>query len=408
MCGSKVFTYVHPDGREEYSWVPTLCPAAAYTGRPCSSYYSSTSYSPGTVSVTHHQEPVYSYLPRVLPTPTYTPRSSTPSYHYRSGDESDHSHGSYQTGLGRDSSPREKRGRSRVSYRDDAASHRRSGRDKARRRERIVIVDGPPTPRTPPQTFCAPRSVPSSPNASPSHHVLDEPHRRRDSWSRRPVIVDERGLRSPRPPVRLESTDRSRTPGHARQTSSSSYDSRGSHSSSQAAAAAAVYTTSLDEGRRSRRAETKDEEQRQRELQAAREQRMNARIAKANAEIANRPAQPFPYGAAPSFSSASTAKHPSGADKTTGGAQPQAQTRAVGSGHMDELAERLRKLKLEDEKKRTGTPRPPQKPKKQVEWEDEVQKRRLAERLMPARRASVGPGSRRHRVLYDDGLYRWE
>jgi hypothetical protein len=34
--------------------------------------------------------------------------------------------------------------------------------------------------------------------------------------------------------------------------------------------------------------------------------------------------------------------------------------------------------------------------------------RRLRERLMPRRRATVGSGTRRHPVLYDDGLYRWE
>ena len=40
--------------------------------------------------------------------------------------------------------------------------------------------------------------------------------------------------------------------------------------------------------------------------------------------------------------------------------------------------------------------------------EDEAQRARLKERMQPRRRATVGPGSRRHRVLYDDGLYRWE
>jgi len=39
--------------------------------------------------------------------------------------------------------------------------------------------------------------------------------------------------------------------------------------------------------------------------------------------------------------------------------------------------------------------------------EEEALKQRLRERQMP-RRFSVGPGYRRHRVLYDDGMYRWE
>lgn len=40
--------------------------------------------------------------------------------------------------------------------------------------------------------------------------------------------------------------------------------------------------------------------------------------------------------------------------------------------------------------------------------EEEAQRQRLRERQMPRRRFSVGPGGRRHRVLYDDGVYRWE
>jgi len=40
--------------------------------------------------------------------------------------------------------------------------------------------------------------------------------------------------------------------------------------------------------------------------------------------------------------------------------------------------------------------------------EAEAMRQRLRERQMPRRRFSVGPGGRRHRVLYDDGVYRWE
>jgi hypothetical protein len=43
-----------------------------------------------------------------------------------------------------------------------------------------------------------------------------------------------------------------------------------------------------------------------------------------------------------------------------------------------------------------------------VEQEEEALRQRLRERQMPQRRFSGGPGNRRHRVLYDDGLYRWE
>jgi hypothetical protein len=42
------------------------------------------------------------------------------------------------------------------------------------------------------------------------------------------------------------------------------------------------------------------------------------------------------------------------------------------------------------------------------EEEEEALRQRLRERQLPRRRFSVGPGHRRHRVLYDDGVYRWE
>jgi hypothetical protein len=40
--------------------------------------------------------------------------------------------------------------------------------------------------------------------------------------------------------------------------------------------------------------------------------------------------------------------------------------------------------------------------------EEEAMRQRMRERQMPKRRSSVGPGNRRQRVLYDDGVYRWE
>lgn len=42
------------------------------------------------------------------------------------------------------------------------------------------------------------------------------------------------------------------------------------------------------------------------------------------------------------------------------------------------------------------------------EEQEEAMKARLRERQLPKRRFSVGPGYRRHRIAYDDGMYRWE
>lgn len=39
---------------------------------------------------------------------------------------------------------------------------------------------------------------------------------------------------------------------------------------------------------------------------------------------------------------------------------------------------------------------------------EEAHRLKVRESMVPRRRATVGPGSRRHRILYDDGLYRWE
>ena len=70
-----------------------------------------------------------------------------------------------------------------------------------------------------------------------------------------------------------------------------------------------------------------------------------------------------------------------------------------------ELAEALRRLNFE-EQRREEKARSLE--AKQAREEEAAQRQRLKERMMPKRRATVGPGSRRQRVLYDDGVYRWE
>jgi len=64
---------------------------------------------------------------------------------------------------------------------------------------------------------------------------------------------------------------------------------------------------------------------------------------------------------------------------------------------VDAAAER-RRLEIRDRQLR----------ERREESEQEAMRQRLRERQMPRRRFSVGPGGRRHRVLYDDGVYRWE
>lgn len=119
---------------------------------------------------------------------------------------------------------------------------------------------------------------------------------------------------------------------------------------------------------------------------------MQSRIKNANAEIASRPMEPFV--SRPSRSS--TYRRPS----------------VVVSGQADELAEAVRRMNFEEERREDKARKIARKEEKKArdeeKREEEAQRQRLRERMMPKRRATVGPGSRRERVLYDDGVYRYE
>lgn len=354
MCTTTVYTYVRPDGRREQVSTPQLCSASRH-GKVCAA--NTTFQYPYETPLAPGQAP---------PTPTYTPRSSTPNY--RSGDESDRSYHSAS------SSSRNKRpagvyinGQKVLNL--NKRSSRRSG-------ERIVLVDSPPTPRTPPQTYTAPHTAPSSPNfeaaATAAPYIYDaapgQPTRRSSMShhrpSQRPVIVDER----PRgQPIQIEVRDAR----HGRHASSSSRD----HSSS---------SVEDEERRRRHRRRQEKEEQRQREEEEIRRQRMLERIAKANAEISSRPPVPMP---------------PSPPRRSSTYARPAVE---VPYDRDAELAEAVRRMDIRDEQARRAARTAAERE------EEEAQRLRLLERMMPRRRATVGPGSRRHRVLYDDGVYRWE
>lgn len=349
MCTTNVYSYVHSDGRKETIEQPSLCPNSR-RGKPCSDnvVFQLPSQFVGAASAPAGTSYMGSHLP---PTPTYTPRSSTPNY--RSGDESDRS---YHSG----SSSRSKKRSSGIYVSVNGQPVVDMNRRERRSNERIVLVDGPPTPRTPPQTYTGPRTAPPSPSVP---FIVDAPAPR-DSYSRRPVIVDER-----RPRVTIELVDPATTSRHARHSSTSSHDSRHSRRSS--------YT---DEEERQQRRERRKEERR-REEQEIREQKIRARIDRANREIANRPAAPMPP--APPRRSATFTR-------------PAVE---INDRDQAELAEAVRRLRIEKEARRAA---------EEVEREEEAQRRRLLERIQPKRRATVGPGSRRTRVLYEDGVYRME
>lgn len=356
MCTTNVYTYVYPDGRKETLNTPTLCSASRHN-HPCAN---NVVFQHPTQSVAYP-----AYANQLPPTPSYTPRSTTPNY--RSGDESDRSYGSNSSRQRRSSSV----------YINGQRVLDLNRRDRHARQERIVLVDNPPTPRTPPQTYNAPHTAPSSPNvdADSSPYVV-EAAPRESSSRRRPVIVDERAQTSERPRIQIQVVDhRDKSSKHSRHTSTSSRDSRRSHSS---------HRSTDDEEARQRRLER--EREREREREELRELKIRERIAKANAEINGRP--PVPVPAAPKRASTYTRG-----------------TVEVPYEGEAELVEAVQRMTFEEARREEKARRLA---KKEEEREKEAQRQRLVERMMPRRRATVGPGSRRHRVLYDDGLYRWE
>ncbi|KAH7273037.1 hypothetical protein FSOLCH5_003299 [Fusarium solani] len=343
MCTTNIYTYVYPDGRTEQYSQPTLC-ANSRHGQVCASNYVFQHPS----QLVNYTETTYPTMTQLPPTPQYSPVPSTPSY--RSGDESDRSYGSSSS----------KKKRASGLYIDGHKvldfHHKKERRPSSRHADRIVLVDNPPTSRTPPQTWTAPHTAPASPN--PNTYVVET----RDASHRRPVIVDDRAK-----PERhiIEVVDNHRSSKHVRHASSSSRDSR--HSDS-------------EEARKIRREQKREEKRRE---EAA--QRLAIRIAEANAEIAGRPAVPAP----PRPRRASTYKRPS----------------VEVLDREAELVEAVRRLNFEEERREEKARKLA---KKEEKKEEEAQRKRLMERMQPKRRATVGPGSRRQRVLYDDGVYRWE
>ncbi|WYZ40929.1 hypothetical protein EsH8_IV_001270 [Colletotrichum jinshuiense] len=352
MCTTDAYTDVYPDGRVREYQQPSFC-SASRNGHLCANpvVYKhpprSVSY-PSPMPVYPPAGPAYPFPQQMPPTPPLgSPRGASSS-----GNEADRAR--------RDSSSSERK-------------HRKSGvyvngqrvldlnRKTRTRGERIVIVDSPPTPRTPPKQFASPYTAPPSPNAGG-----DTPHFRYSHVPRetlRPVIVDER----PRAKVEIEVIDNT----HRRHHSS---DSRYSH------------TSADDEERRRRRRERERErEERERQEEEERQKRIRARIDAQNAKISRRQAVPVP---------------PAPLKRTSTGYAPPSTDRQ----REQDLVDAVRRLDIAE---RLASDRRAREEREREE-EEEAQRRRLMERMMPRRRATVGPGSRRHRVLYDDGLYRWE
>ncbi|KAH6898202.1 hypothetical protein B0T10DRAFT_453542 [Thelonectria olida] len=249
MCTQNIYTYVYPDGYREAKYGDVVACEKALRGSPCASP-AIFEYPPQPVNFSTSAP--YSQLP---PTPQYSPLPpSTPIY--RSGDDSDRSFGS---------SSSKKKNRSSGIYINGQKVLDLNRRE--RRREHIVVVDSPPTPRTPPQNW----SVPASPNSNTYG----------ESSHRRPVVLNDE--RNNRVQIEVVANDRRPRGSHSRHTSSSSH-----------------HSDDEEKRRRRRERELKHEEE------EMRKQRFNSRIVKANREISDRPAVPM----APALKRASTYKRP--------------------------------------------------------------------------------------------------
>ncbi|KAH7374548.1 hypothetical protein B0T11DRAFT_292365 [Plectosphaerella cucumerina] len=398
MCTEDVHTVVFPDGREEESRSITRCdkaPRGYQCAQPRVFSYPKTYYAPAV-------DARFPPTPRM--TPAASPRPTTPlAYYSASGGESDHSRrsGNSNNSGSPSSAAAARRGDRYTTYHTTSTTdpsgakvininHRSSGR-----KERILIVDNPPTPRTPPQAFAMPYTAPSSPRTgftmAAEHYARPG---RRDTLLR-PVIVDERPSTRH---VRFDAAGPS-TPSSGGHRRAGSNESRNSYSASDDDRR---YPPSSSRRPLPVRRETTDfvlfpeqddaarrRERRRRDQQAAaaaaapsgddrldRDLRKAERIAQLNSSIDARAAVPIP-----------------GMSRTA--------TDVAAEQRDRDLRESIRNMNIGPAPsiRRRGTG---------MTLEEEAQKRRLEERMMPRRRASVGPGARRGRAVYENGVYVWE
>lgn len=334
MCVTNVYVDRYPDGREVEFRQTSIC-QYGQPGRPCQKL----AVLENPIRNIKFGEPTTQYILTQPIFPLTPPRSSGGSHHR-------HSVG--------DSSSEEGRRRRRHSILKPTRTHRK---------ERIVIVDSPPTPRTPPQVYNQVSTAPNSPIVPP--RIVDE---RRS----RPIIVDERPIRLARAPSvprrSLSQTRATRVVWDSPSTSHTSFDLRAEREREERA-----------DLERRRRALERDELEADREELRRREQRMQA----IDDEIRRRPAVPVPPAPLrqraflrPVIDQSLALQERLGAlrlDDHVG-------ERVI----VDAAAERRRLAEID----RIARQR-------LVEDEEEAMRQRLRERQLPRRRFSVGPGDRK-------------
>ncbi|PFH63113.1 hypothetical protein XA68_17757 [Ophiocordyceps unilateralis] len=344
MCTTNVYTYIYPNNAKTISRRLAPC-SASRQGQPCRD----------NIVLNH---PLIMAIPAPAPAPAPYPFPNHQLPPTPPADESDRARRRSTSDHRRNTAyiedhHHQHQHQQQQQHHHHQPSHRRLS---SSRRDRVVLVENPPAARTPPQTYSAPHTAPSSPRFS-------------SAAAARPVIVDE----SQGPSVQIEVPESRRHHHHHhhhrhhRHSSTSSRDSSHRPSSKEG-------DNEQSNRRRHRRSsnssnfvfETETEAMERREL------RIRQRIFEANAEIAGRAPVPL----------ASTPRRSSTRDDHD-------------RAREAELVDTLRRLDLQE--------------RRLVQRAEEERMGRLRERLeLPRRRSTVGPGSRRHRVLYDDGIYRWE
>ena len=362
MCVTNIYVDVYPDGMSRTFSQVSLCQYGVPTGRPCSK--ASTIKEP--IRKIQWDEPTTEFMltqhqrdQRVFPTlPLTPPRSSAGSSHRLSA--------GYVSSTSDEGLRRRDSKRRSASSRHSASSRTEPKRE--HRKERIIIVEAPPTqaPRTPPRAFKQTFTAPNSPISRG-----------------RPIIVDERPRPTRVPSVGAVVGDRPR-----RSTSSTrpryGWDSPSSSHTS--------FDLAAEERAKAEAKLQRDE--RIAELEADR--RRADRIRAHDEAIKRRPA--VPLAPAPLKNRAYLSPVVDQTKDVQG---------MMGGLRLDERVSAGDRLLSSESRRRNEEREIAAKLRREAE-EAEAMKSRLRERQMPGRRFSVGPAQRRERVLYSDGVYRYE
>ncbi|KAG5985009.1 hypothetical protein E4U55_002116 [Claviceps digitariae] len=324
MCTTELHTYVYPDGHTETFSRPSLC-AYSRHNQPCS-HNNFFHHAPSSVPYGH---PVAQPAPAVdshfgFPPPPYG--HSPPSFGHFPPSPSY----SYHSG-------------------DDSDRPFPSPRGHKPRPSGMYAGEHP---------FAFPSTAPSSPSYATSAPYAAADASSRGSTSRRQERERDR------PSIKIEIIDSPRHSKHVRHSSNSSNDSR--HSRHSASEAEKKHHQALKRGEQTR------------------QDKLRAKIAKANAEIASREAVPAAPAPAPKRSSTST------------GGKPPTRTNVAQAARdrEEELLDAVHRLNIREKTR-----------EKARREEEEAQRQRLIQRMSPGRRATVGPGGHGYRAEYD-GVFR--